>query len=338
VPSLTLDALRKQASAKKLERLYLFVGEDVRRIEEAVALIEATIDPGDQPFAIDRAYAGEAGASPLQIVDSARVLPMLGDRRIVIVLRAEKFLKPKRAAKKTDGDAAEAPVGSDEPESAIDLAPLEEYVKAPVPSATVVFVASDIDRTRRVTKALFEKAHVLTFGGLDGSNYAERSEARRAAERQVKEDFERLGRAIDARAARALVERAGGDISKLRDDTERLALYTEGQTAISLADVNEVSAIATEVDDEFAVVNAIADGDPARALRELGRRLDRGDSVFPLLGQIRWWVSAKLSQTAPGRVKPAIDAVLRTDLALKSSGGDERVLVERLVVELAGRQ
>jgi len=29
--------------------------------------------------------------------------------------------------------------------------------------------------------------------------------------------------------------------------------------------------------------------------------------------------------------------LLRTDLALKSSGGDERVLVERLVVELTGR-
>jgi hypothetical protein len=36
-------------------------------------------------------------------------------------------------------------------------------------------------------------------------------------------------------------------------------------------------------------------------------------------------------------VTPAIDALLRTDLALKSSGGDSRVLVERLVVELTGR-
>ena len=331
-----MEALRKQAAAKRLERLYLVVGEDVRRVEEAVALIEATVDPGDQPFAVERIYAGEPGGSPLEIVDSARVLPMLGDRRIVIVLRAEKFLKPRRPAKPAEGVEVEAQ-SEDAGAAAANLAPLEEYLKALVPSATVVFVASDIDRSRKVTKALVAAAHVLTLSGLEGANYAERSEARRAAERQVKEDFERLGRAIDARAARMLVERAGGDISKLRDDTERLALYTEGQSAISLADVNEVSAIATEVEDEFAVVNAIADGDAARALRELGRRLDRGDSVFPLVGQIRWWVSAKLSLSAPARVKPAIDAVLRTDLALKSSGGDERVLVERLIVELAGR-
>jgi len=41
-----------------------------------------------------------------------------------------------------------------------------------------------------------------------------------------------------------------------------------------------------------------------------------------------------LSERAPNRVKKALEAILRTDLALKSSGGDPRVLVERLVVEL----
>jgi hypothetical protein len=56
-----------------------------------------------------------------------------------------------------------------------------------------------------------------------------------------------------------------------------------------------------------------------------------------MLGQLRWWVSARLSEGDSGRVKPAIDALLRTDLALKSSGGDGRVLIERLVVELTGK-
>ena len=35
--------------------------------------------------------------------------------------------------------------------------------------------------------------------------------------------------------------------------------------------------------------------------------------------------------------EPFSAALLRTDLALKSSGGDSRVLVERLIVELTGR-
>jgi hypothetical protein len=53
-----------------------------------------------------------------------------------------------------------------------------------------------------------------------------------------------------------------------------------------------------------------------------------------LVGQLRWWVSERLAGSAPHRVPGAIDALLRTDLALKSSG-DERILIERLVVELS---
>ena len=50
------------------------------------------------------------------------------------------------------------------------------------------------------------------------------------------------------------------------------------------------------------------------------------------MGQLRW-VAEKLP---PGRLEDGIDAVFRTDLALKSSGGDPRILLERLVVELCG--
>ena len=42
---------------------------------------------------------------------------------------------------------------------------------------------------------------------------------------------------------------------------------------------------------------------------------------------------------APGQVRPAVDALFRTDLDLKRSAGDPRILLERLVVELcAGKR
>jgi DNA polymerase III delta subunit len=61
--------------------------------------------------------------------------------------------------------------------------------------------------------------------------------------------------------------------------------------------------------------------------------MDAGAVPFMLMGQIRW-AAEKLPSP---RVREAIDAVFRTDLALKSSGGDPRILLERLVVELASR-
>jgi DNA polymerase III delta subunit len=42
---------------------------------------------------------------------------------------------------------------------------------------------------------------------------------------------------------------------------------------------------------------------------------------------------------APNQVRPAVDALFRTDLDLKRSAGEPRILLERLVVELcAGKR
>jgi hypothetical protein len=56
-----------------------------------------------------------------------------------------------------------------------------------------------------------------------------------------------------------------------------------------------------------------------------------------ILGQLGWFVREKLSTSDPRRVPAAVDALFRTDVDLKSSGGDPRVLLERLVVELSSR-
>lgn len=331
MPALDLPALKKRIEKRDLAPIHLFLGEDVRLVERIVTDVEATVDPADQPFAVERIYAGEPGGSALDIAAAARVFPMLGDRRIVIVLRAERLLKPKRASRAAE--AEEEPAA--EEEVSADVGPLEDYVEAPVPSTSLVFVATEIDRTRRLTKKLLQSAQVTEFKGLDLVGPAGRSNAREALQ-WLGEEFDRIGRAIQPAAAQLLVERSGGDINKLRGDVERLLMYTAGHDGITRDDVAEVAAIAVQVDD-WAVVNAVADGDLPRALREVDLRLDRGDSPHGLVGQLRWWVSQRLAEGAPDRVPAALDALLRTDLALKSSAGEDRVLVERLVIELTGR-
>jgi DNA polymerase-3 subunit delta len=332
VPSLDLPALKKNISAGRLSAVHLLVGEDVKLIDRMVDAMEATIDEADRPFAVDRFHAGEPGAAPVDIVAAARALPMMGDRRLVIVLRAERVLKPKRGGKGAGDDGGDAD-GPDEP--AVDAGPFEEYLAAPVPSTSLVFVASDMDRTRRLTKRLIETAHVTTFAGFQADGG--RRDAVGEAAAWLRDELVRSGRTIEPDAARLLVSRAGQDITKLRGDVEKLDLYIHGRSHITVDDVMEVVSESTAVDDEWAVVNAIANGDAARALAALDLRLDRGDSPHALVGQLRWWVSQRLAESDPGRVKAAVDALLRTDLALKRSGGDDRVLVERLVVELTGR-
>jgi DNA polymerase III delta subunit len=331
VPAIDLPTLKQQIATRRLAPVYVLLGEDVKLVSRMVEGIEGTVDPADRPFAVERMYAGEEGASPLDIASAARILPMLGDRRIVIVLRAERLLKPKRAGKSAGADQDDEETA--EPGDPLDVTPLEEYLEAPASSACLVFVATEIDRGRRLTKRLVAKAVLVEFGGLPAGGGSGPS----GTEGWLKAEIERSGRTIEARAVRLLVARAGHDITKLRGDVERLLLFTEGRRQISADDVMEVVTADTSPDDDWAVTNAIANGDPARALAETGRRLDHGDSPHQLVGQLRWWVSNRLVQGDPSRVKPALDALLRTDLALKSSGGEDRVLLERLVVELTGR-
>jgi hypothetical protein len=67
-------------------------------------------------------------------------------------------------------------------------------------------------------------------------------------------------------------------------------------------------------------------------MRELGLALDGGAMPVMVMGQLR-----TAAERLPGpRIARGIDAVFRTDQALKSSGGDPRILLERLVVELCG--
>lgn len=335
MPSLDLPALKAKLADRKPGPVHLFVGEDVKLVGRMVDAVEAMIDPADRPFAVERVFACEPGGSPLDIAGVARMFPMLGDRRIVIVLRAERLLKPKRGGKAAAED--DEPAEEGESGGAVDASPLEDYLAAPLPSTTLLFVATEIDKTRRLTKRLLEKALVTEFGGLAADGPGGRRDARQAALDWLKEEMVRSGRAIDSDAARALVGRSGNDITKLRGDVERLLLFTQGRPRITSDDVMEVTSADTSVDDEWGVTNAIAAGDAARGLAEVARRFDRGDSPHALVGQLRWWVSNRLAEADGARVKAALEALLRTDLALKSSGGEERILLERLIVELTGR-
>ena len=159
---------------------------------------------------------------------------------------------------------------------------------------------------RRLTKRLLDVAHVVSFAGLavEGDPRA----ARQQAVQWVKAELVRAGRSIDTDAAQALAIRAGGEITKLRGDVEKLLIYIGDRAGITLEDVMEVVSDPNAVEDDWAVVNAIGAGDAARALVEAGKRFDRGDSAHAIVGQLRWWVSAKHAPADATRVKPAYDA------------------------------
>jgi DNA polymerase-3 subunit delta len=332
----TPAAVRKQIAERRPDPLYLIIGDDDVEMSRLAADMSALVEDELRGFNMERLYAGDKGVTPASIVESARMFPMMSDRRVVVVLRAERILKPKRRGK-VEEDPPNAST-DDSDEAAGDADVLDAYVKNPEPGTTLVLVAADADRTRRLYKSLQRQATVVECWGLKGARDG-RVDLRlvaKQAERLVREAASAAGQQIEPAAARLVANRAGTDIATLRGDLDRLLLYAAGNPRITLDDVQQVVSAETAQDD-WAVTSAIQRADTAEALRQLALAFDGGGVPYMILGQLAWFVRERLSMAEPRRVPAAIDALFRTDLDLKSSGGDPRVLLERLVVELCRR-
>lgn len=303
MPALTPAAARQQILQGRLAPVYLVVGADEAEKTSLAGAFAEVVEEGLRAFNVERLQGGEARG--VDVVDAARTLPMMAPRRVVIVAHAERMLVPKR-------ESAEVTRG---------LEALEAYVKRPEGHATVVLVASGLDMRTRMAKLLQRDAVVVECEGTgDPARFI----------RQAAAD---AGQKIEPAAVALLARRAGTDIQRLRSDVARVLLYALGQEVVSVGDVQDVIGPATS-EDAWAVTNAIMDGDAARALRELSLVFEGGGVAQQVLGQLGWLARTKMRGA---QVPDAVEAVFRTELDLKTSAGDPRVLLERLVIELCRR-
>ena len=124
-----------------------------------------------------------------------------------------------------------------------------------------------------------------------------------------------------------------GDVKRLRGEVDRLLPYAAGQK-IGMEDVREVAGPAA-LQDDWAMTNAIEAGQAGEALRQLSLMLDARRAARRSWASPDGW-SARSFRTWLRAMLGAVESLFRTDLDLKRSGGDPRVLLERLVVELCG--
>ena len=314
MPVATAAAVRKQISTGSVAPIYLLQGDDDIEKSALGHEFEELVEDGLRAFNVEHVHAGEISTGDrlaefvASLVAAARTLPMMAARRVVIVLQAESVLVPKRE--------------SETASRALDQ--LEKLLKQPEPQTTLVFVAGSLDKRSRMYKLLTRQAVLVECGAI---------EDRADAERWIRNRVNAAGAQIDPAGARLLADRGGTDIRRIRNDVERLLLYTLGQKTISVDDARQVVGPAA-LQDDWAMTNAIEIGDDATALRQLALVLEAGAPPEKVLGQLGWLVRTKFPMTAPAGLRPSIAALFRTDLDLKRSAGDPRVLLERLVVEL----
>ena len=317
--SLTPSAVLKQIESGSPDPIYLLQGDDEIEKSALAASFADLVDEGLHAFNVERVHAGDLTTGDkladgvASLIASARTLPMMAPRRVVTVQQAETLLVPKR-----ESEAA-----------ARALDQLETLIKQPERQTVLVFVAASVDKRGRMYKLLQKHATIVECGVLlDQAD----------AERWVRTRVAAAGAVLDPAAARLIAQRAGTDVKRLRADVDRLLLYALGQKSITADDVREVTGPAA-LQDDWAMTNAIESGQAGEALRQLALMLDAGAPAEKVLGQLGWVVRAKFPAMAPNQLTPAVDALFRTDLDLKRSAGDPRILLERLVVELcAGKR
>ena len=197
---------------------------------------------------------------------------------------------------------------------------------------TLVLVAAaarqaqpDVQAAARSTRRSSSAARSRTSGG------------RRALGADARRGGGRADRAGGGAAARASAP--ASDVKRLRGDVDRLLLYALGQKQITVDDVREMAGPAA-LQDDWAMTNAIEAGHGGDALRQLALMLDAGAPPEKDPRSARLAGADEISGARAGdALRPAVEALFRTDLDLKRSAGDPRVLLERLVVELcAGKR
>jgi DNA polymerase III subunit delta len=330
VATLTPAAVRTQIEAGTPDPVYLLQGEDDVEKSALAADFAELVDEGLRAFNVEHVHAVDltTGDRVLDavgaLVAAARTLPMMAPRRVVTVFQAENLIAPKR-----ESEAASRA-----------LEDLLRLIDSPEPMTTLVLVSAPLDRRTRAFKAIARGATIVDCGAPEDVA---------SAERWIRALVDKAGVEIDAPAARAMAVLAGfperarndgrtGNVKRLRGDVDRLLLYALGQKRITIDEVREVAGPAA-LQDDWAMTNAIESGRTGEALRQLALMVDAGAAPEKILGQLGWLVRSKFPAVAPGAVRGAVDAVFRTDQDLKSSAGDARVLLERLIVELcAGKR
>lgn len=308
--------------------IYVIHGSDTfLRDQYRAQIADDVLGDADPQLCVSR-Y--EATAELADVLDDLRTLPFLAPRRLVIVDDADAFVTANRQA-------------------------LESYLDAPSSTGSLLLCVKSFPANTRLAKkvaAVGVKADCSPPAPRDVPSWIRR----RAAQAE---------RTIDDRAADLIAQWLGADLGRINSEIDKLALYTEGREAITVADVSAV-VVATAGVSPWALTDALVAADAAAALKILEGLLTQAGEEYRVLGLVGWHLrrvlKAKQMQASGGRegdifksirvfgpgqgpfrrllqrrswkqVNRDFRELIRTDLAMKT-GRDGKAALQRLVVAL----
>ena len=236
------DVDRFIAKPNPAQPIVLVFGPDAGLVRERVdALVRASVDDPNDPFALARIEGDELAGNPARLVEEAHTVPLFGGRRAVLVKAGARNI----------------------------AAAVETVIAAPSTECRIIIEAGNLNKSAPL-RTLCEKAKVAA--ALPCYADSERSLAQ-----LIDEEMQLASLTISPDARATLLTFLGSDRLASRNEIRKLTIYAQGGKNVELADVMAIVADASQIALD-GVVDAAFAGKIAEVDSEFGKARASGSS------------------------------------------------------------
>ena len=346
-----------QAGTGKLRPGYVLAGDEVFLLDRCRAAVLKAFVPADlRDFCLSEFDL--ASTSIFEVLDRAQTPSLMAPFQVIFVRNVRQLYT--RGAKKDEFAAIARYFQSPNPQALLLF--VADFVR--IPSDARRMELDDKNRYERLTETLGDHCGMVELAR------ANEEDAMRWAVAMAQE----AGNRLEPDAARELVDALGADMMLVASELEKLLLYATGRGRITLGDV-ETMVLSAKQRTLYELTDAISARDRVRALALLQGLLNSSDAgedsaighLYMLAKTFRqmlvileknvrdsraiWqalWQGFRMPPFAADdlirqarryksrrELTRALRLVARADLELRSSPPDKRLVLERLVYELA---
>ena len=351
------DRFLAEVKENRLRPGYILIGDDVFLYERCRKAVLAALVPSDlRDFCLSDLDLAET--TIFEILDRAQTPSLMAPFQVLFIRNLKNLYT--RGAKKEEFSALNAYFRSPNPQALVVF--VADHIR--IPSDPRRMDMQDKDRYERIRETLGDWCGLVELARVDEAD----------ALKWIAAEAKRRDVAIDNDAARELADALGADMMLIASELEKLVLYVGAKKRITLGDV-ETMVLAAKQRSLYELTDAISARDQARAVSLLHGLLNASDGgedsaighLYMLARTFRqmlvileknvrdsraiWqalWQGFRMPPFAAEDVirqarryksrrelMRALRLIARADLELRSQPPDKRLVLERLVLELA---
>lgn len=246
----TFATFENALSKGALANVYLLAGTEQLLVDRAIDMIaDLALGSGEDRLNF-RTFSGE-DADTREIVLAAISYPMFTGKSVVVVRDVGKLRNTER---------------------------LVAYLSGPSPSTVLVLTSAKPDNRQKLFKLLQEKAFTLSCRPLFDNEVS----------RWIETEVKRAGRTITPEAAGLMHLSVGNSLAEIRNELDKLYLFTGDKKTIDEDDVASVVGLSRNYS-TFELQMAVGLRDVTRSMEILARMIDQGENMTGCVVLMTWY-------------------------------------------------